>query len=99
MMKAKRAMLSVLLAAAAMTLAGTARAETPTASNAEWRGMVETMYQGMDANRDGMVSRTEFLKEMGKRFDKMDRAKKGTVDMKSIETILSELAMRTGPGL
>jgi len=98
MMKAKRVMLSGLLAAAALGLSGAVLAEPPTATNAEWRGMIEKMSHAMDSNKDGMVSRQEFLSAMGKRFDKMDKAKKGMLDMKSIEEILAELAMRPGPG-
>ena len=85
-----------LFAAAAIGLSSAALAATPTATNAEWRGMIETMYQGMDTNKDGMVSKKEFLAEMGKRFDKMDKAKKGMLDRRSIEEILAELAMRPG---
>jgi Ca2+-binding EF-hand superfamily protein len=90
-MKAKRWLLAGLLAAG---LSSAALAETPTATNGEWRGMIETLYQGMDANRDGMVSKQEFLAEMSKRFDKMDRSKKGVLNQKSIEQILAELTMR-----
>jgi hypothetical protein len=99
MMQAHSKWLFAALAAAAIGLSGTAVAETPTATHAEWRGMIEKMSHGMDSNKDGMVSRKEFLDEMGKRFDRIDKSKKGMVDMKSIEAILSDLAMRPGPGL
>jgi hypothetical protein len=35
---------------------------------------------------------------MSRRFDKLDTGKKGVLDMRSIEEILAELAMRPGPG-
>jgi len=98
MKNATRTALCAVLAAAAMGLTGIARAETPTATNNEWKSMIERLSHSMDANKDGTVSRQEFLREMGKRFDKMDTAKKGVLDMRSIEEILAELAMRPGPG-
>src|SRR5919108_2375256 len=93
MMKAKRATLSALLAAATLGLAGAAFAEVPSATNDEWRNMVTQLSQRM-ADRDGMVSRQAFLAEMGRRFDRLDAGKRGVLDMRSIEEILAELAMR-----
>jgi Ca2+-binding EF-hand superfamily protein len=37
----------------------------------------ERMMRAMDANRDGMVSRQEFLTYMGAQYDMMDTGKKG----------------------
>ena len=98
MIKAKRVMLSALLTAATLGLSSAALAEVPSATNAEWHNMVTQISQRMDANKDGMVSKQEFLREMGRRFDKVDTGKKGMLDMRSIEEILAELAMRPGPG-
>ncbi len=98
MSKTKQALSCGFLAAAAMALSGAAFAQQGDAGIPLWTGMVDKMYSAMDSNRDGMVSRDEFLHEMGKRFDRMDKAKKGMVDKKAIDAILSELAMRPGPG-
>jgi hypothetical protein len=37
----------------------------------------ERMMRVMDANKDGMVSRDEFMTYMGKQYDMMDTGKKG----------------------
>jgi hypothetical protein len=37
----------------------------------------ERMMRAMDANKDGMVSRQEFMTYMGAQFDMMDAGKKG----------------------
>ncbi len=37
----------------------------------------EAMMKAMDANKDGMVSRKEFMDYMGAQFDKMDAKKDG----------------------
>jgi len=40
----------------------------------------ERMMRNMDKNKDGMVSRQEFLDYMGAQFDKMDAKKKGMLN-------------------
>jgi hypothetical protein len=49
------------------------------ASSSEVGGMIfnERMMRTMDKNKDGMVSRTEYLEYMGAQFDIMDAKKKG----------------------
>jgi EF hand domain-containing protein len=42
----------------------------------------ELMMKSMDANKDGMVSREEFLNYMGSQFDKMDQNKDRMLTMK-----------------
>jgi hypothetical protein len=37
----------------------------------------ERMMTAMDSNKDGMVSRDEFMSYMGKQYDRMDAGKKG----------------------
>ena len=37
----------------------------------------ERMMRAMDANKDGMVSRQEYMNYMGAQFDMMDTGKKG----------------------
>lgn len=39
------------------------------------------MHKAMDANKDGMVTRQEYLNYMGAQFDKMDAKKKGMLSM------------------
>jgi hypothetical protein len=55
MTKAKRVMLSALLAAATLGASSGALAEVPSATNAEWLSMVTQLSQRMDANKDGMA--------------------------------------------
>jgi Ca2+-binding EF-hand superfamily protein len=42
----------------------------------------------MDVNKDGMVSREEFLKMMGAKFDAMDKDKKGMLSLGDISKII-----------
>jgi hypothetical protein len=37
----------------------------------------------LDENKDGMVSKAEFMKAMEKMYDKMDTEKKGMIDQKA----------------
>jgi hypothetical protein len=68
-----------MLVLATMT-AMPAAAQTPFPSAAQefsshfWS---ERMMRVMDANKDGMVSRDEFMTYMGKQYDMMDTGKKG----------------------
>jgi hypothetical protein len=41
----------------------------------------ERMMRVMDTNKDGMVSRDEYLTYMGKQYDMMDTGKKGMLTM------------------
>ena len=86
-----------MLAVAAIGVSSAAFAETPTATNAEWKTMVQRLSQGM-ADKDGMVTRQQFLVTMGKKFDAMDTGGKGMIPTKSVEEILADLAIRPGPG-
>jgi EF hand len=71
-----------LLAVSAMT-ALPAAAQSPFPSSAvefsSFSSMFwsERMMRAMDKNKDGMVSRQEFLSYMGEQFDMMDTGKKG----------------------
>jgi Ca2+-binding EF-hand superfamily protein len=53
------------------------------------KGMSNIM--AMDKDKDGMISRTEFMDMMGREFDKMDKDKKGRISaadvQKSIDAI------------
>jgi hypothetical protein len=65
------------LALAAMTalpaMAGTFPASADEFAPAFW---TEARMRAMDSNKDGMVSRDEFLTYMGQQFDMMDTGKK-----------------------
>ena len=50
-----------------------------------------------DADKDGMVSKAEFMKTMEKMYDKHDTKKMGKLDKKQTEALLKEL-MRGGSG-
>jgi hypothetical protein len=50
-----------------------------------------------DADKDGMVSKAEFMKMMEKMYDKQDAKKTGKIDKKQAEALLKEL-MRGGGG-
>jgi hypothetical protein len=41
----------------------------------------ERMMKAMDRNKDGMVSRDEFMTYMGRQYDRMDSGKKGMLTM------------------
>ena len=75
----KMAMMSGVLAIAALS-AFPAAAQSPFPSSAvEFSShfWTERMMRAMDSNKDGMVSRQEFLTYMGTQFDMMDTGKKG----------------------
>ena len=49
----------------------------------------------MDTDKDGMVSREEFLAYMGTEFDRLDQNKDGKLDVKE----LTQLHVRSGSGV
>jgi hypothetical protein len=48
-----------------------------------------------DADKDGMVSKAEVMKQVEKMFDKHDTKKAGKLDKKQVELFLNEL-MKSG---
>ena len=50
-----------------------------------------------DTDKDGMVSKAEFMKMMEKMYDKHDSKKMGKLDKKQAEALIKEL-MRGGGG-
>jgi hypothetical protein len=73
--------MKTFLAAGMLALAATSAAAQGTFPSAAvefsshfW---TERMMRTMDANKDGMVSRQEFLTYMGQQYDMMDTSKKG----------------------
>jgi hypothetical protein len=80
MMKSlKSACAIAMLAMAAMTALPAAAQSTFPSSAVEFPGQfwTERMMRAMDANKDGMVSRPEFMAYMGAQYDMMDSGKKG----------------------
>ena len=71
-------MIGVLAIAALSTLPAGAQSPFPSSavefSSHFW---TERMMRAMDTNKDGMVSRQEFLTYMGTQYDMMDTGKKG----------------------
>ncbi|HEV7804159.1 MAG TPA: EF-hand domain-containing protein [Burkholderiales bacterium] len=64
----------------------------------------EKMMTAMDTNKDGMVSRDEFMNYMGQQFDKMDAGKKRMLtkqqfmDKKMMMSTFPTSVSETGPG-
>ena len=84
--------LSTLFAAmlaASMLMATSAQA----ASHVKPGGMDtgKMMTKDMDADKDGMVSKDEFMKKMGAMWDKMDKDKKGKVPMADVERFFNTM--------
>lgn len=74
------AMTLALLASApasAQSVFPSAASEGSTGAAMFW---TEPMMKAMDKNKDGMVSRTEFMDYMGAQFDKMDAKKRGMLN-------------------
>jgi hypothetical protein len=63
-----------VLAAMAAPGAGAQSSDNTQFPDLFWR---EIMMKAMDANKDGMVTREEFLSYMGDQYDKMDQNKDG----------------------
>ena len=69
-----------VVAACAFVLAGMAtpsfagQSDNTEFSDLFWR---EIMMKAMDKNKDGMVTREEFMSYMGEQYDKMDQNKDG----------------------
>ena len=59
----------------------------------------ERMMSAMDSNKDGMVSRDEFMSYMGKQYDRMDAGKKGMLVIAvAVSLCLVVLACLFAPG-
>ena len=67
-----------MAALALATAAVPATAATSAFPQSEFNAMFWSadMFKTMDANRDGMLSRDEYLTYMGRQFDRMDAGKK-----------------------
>lgn len=57
---------------------------------------MEKMVKMTDTNKDGMVSKEEFMKHAEKMWNKMDTKKVGKMDSKQFELFLKELMRSDG---
>jgi len=75
---------ALALAIAAASPAIGAPAGTSETAGGDFAGRFWTMprMKAMDKNKDGMVSRDEYMSYMGAQFDMMDSGKKGMLDSK-----------------
>ena len=80
-------MKKVILFSAAVLLAASGSAFADHHLKGEGKGM-----QMMDANKDGMISKDEFMKHHEMMWDKMKKNSAGTVDMKDMEAMHKEMA-------
>jgi Ca2+-binding EF-hand superfamily protein len=69
----------------------------PAANAAEEALNADLFVKMCDSDKDGMVSKAEFMKAVEKMFDKQDTKKQGKLDKKQTEALLKEL-MRGGGG-
>ena len=91
----KKSIQRVALAAVAASMLGLC-APAFADINAEDINRFQTMY---DINKDGMLSRVEFMTRAAEMFDKMDTGKKGMLDDKKAMAFLLELQKGDGsPG-
>lgn len=54
------------------------------------------MIKSMDADKDGMISKAEFVKMMEKHYDAMDKAKKGRLTTEDVAKAIKEIAATYG---
>lgn len=57
---------------------------------------INRFVEQCDGNKDGMVSKQEFLKKMEQMWDKHDSSKKGLMDKAAAEKFLRELFKTDG---
>jgi hypothetical protein len=82
MLKQLKAVTTMGAMAMALMAAAPAFAQSAVPSSAKEFSMIEQFWSApmmakMDKNKDGMVSRQEFMDYMGAQFDTMDTGKKG----------------------
>lgn len=84
----KRASMFTAAILSATMLAGTA---VFAASHAKPDGMTpgKMMTKDMKADKDGMVTKDEYMKKMGAMWDHMDKEKKGMVKMSDLERVFN----------
>jgi hypothetical protein len=96
--------IAMIALAATTTLAAAAQSTFPSAAQ-EFPAIfwTERMMLAMDKNKDGMVSREEFVTYMGEQYDMMDTGKKGMLtkqqfmDKKMMSRTFPTSVSETGP--
>ena len=81
-------MKKVILFSAAILIAASA----PALANHHIKG--EGGMKMMDTNKDGMISKDEFMKHHEMMWDKMKKNSAGTVDMKDMEAMHKDMAAK-----
>ena len=74
---------------ALVTLSAPVLAQQPQMPNLE-----EIFFQQFDANKDGQVSKVEFLQPTEAQFDHMDRDKNGDLDQAEVKAFNDEMKAR-----
>ena len=77
-----------LLAAAVLAAAAAHPVHASERADLVYKDFVEMC----DTDKDGMVSKAEAMKAIGKMFDKHDRNKRGKLDKKQVEGFLHDLS-------
>ena len=88
----KKALLKIALSSIAVSMMGLSIPAFADVTQAD----VERFVTKYDINKDGMLSRVEFMDQAAKMFDKMDTGKKGMLDDKKAMAFLLELQMGDG---
>ena len=88
----KKSLLKILMGSIAISMLGLSLPSFADVTQAD----VERFVTKYDTNKDGMLSRVEFVKRAGEMFDKMDTGKKGMLDDKKAMAFLLELQMGDG---
>lgn len=88
----KKSLLKILMSSIAFSMLGLSLPALADVTQAD----VERFVTKYDTNKDGMLSRVEFMKRAGDMFDKMDTGKKGMLDDKKAMAFLLELQMGDG---
>ena len=85
----KRSMLIAAMMAGAMFAAGSVQA----ASHAAPGGMAmgKMMTKDMDTDKDGMITKAEYMKKMTSMWEKADKDKKGKVPVADLEKIFNTM--------
>ncbi|MEO8383914.1 MAG: hypothetical protein ABI583_01630 [Betaproteobacteria bacterium] len=88
----KKSLRRILMSTIAISMLGMSLPSLADVTQAD----VERFVTRYDVNKDGMLSRVEFVKRAGEMFDKMDTGKKGMLDDKKAMAFLLELQKSDG---
>ncbi|MEO7762167.1 MAG: hypothetical protein ABIS68_09690 [Casimicrobiaceae bacterium] len=85
----KKSMLIAAMLAGAMLVGGSVQAAKHVAPGG--MSMGQMMTKDMDADKDGMITKDEYMKKMGTMWDKADKDKKGKVPMADLEKVFNTM--------